>query len=166
MGSGRECEQRVDERCLTPAAPRDASALLYHHHAKGIIAKRADYSFPARLRIKKKKDFARVEKEGRKLYSRHFLVAVLPNRLEYSRLGLVVTRKVNKRASARNLLKRRLRELFRLERHQLADNFDIVIVARQNADQCNFADIKREILGALYHNNLLKSSGKKQCRDN
>ena len=48
----------------------------------------------------------------------------------FARLGLVVSKKVAKRANRRNYMKRTLREWFRLNRHRL-DSSDLVVRVRR-----------------------------------
>jgi ribonuclease P protein component len=96
-----------------------------------------------------------IQERGRKVFSKHFVIAYVSSLFEHSRLGVTVSVKVNKRAVGRNLLKRRVREVFRLNRYRLKENFDIVIIARRDACLCDLPCIRREVLGALYHNGLL-----------
>jgi ribonuclease P protein component len=64
-------------------------------------------------------------------------------------LAIAVTTKLEKRAVVRNLIKRRIREVFRLARHTFTQPIDIVVVARKGVQQCELSDYQREILGAL-----------------
>ncbi len=57
------------------------------------------------------------------------------------RLGLTVPRAVGK-AVIRNRIKRRLREVFRLHRHQLGARWDIVINPRRTAADAPFAKLE------------------------
>ena len=142
--------------CLTTGVKKGASASLLLRRGRGTIAKpHPDLSFPANRRLKKKREYLRVRAAGKRLYSRHFLVSICDAEHTNSRLGIVVTKKVNKRAVKRNLIKRRIREIFRLNVNRLKGDFDIVVVARNNADQCSFARTRQEILGALYHKGFL-----------
>lgn len=59
-----------------------------------------------------------------------FQVYARPNNLGHARLGLVVSKKVAKRANRRNYIKRTVREWFRLNRHTLPA-VDFVVRARQ-----------------------------------
>lgn len=59
-----------------------------------------------------------------------FQVYARPNDLDHGRLGLVVGKKVAKRAVRRNYIKRTVREWFRLNQHQLA-GMDYVVRAKQ-----------------------------------
>ena len=119
------------------------------------------FSFGPDCRLKKRNEFAVVQSRGNKLYSKHFIVTVLPTNRCQSRLGITITKKVDQRSVARNLLRRRLREVFRLHRHQLVSTFDITIIARNNAVSCSFSEIKREVMGSLYHGKYLNRAGNK-----
>ena len=59
-----------------------------------------------------------------------FQLYVRPNSLGHARLGLIVSKKVAKRANRRNYIKRTAREWFRLQQHELAA-VDVVVRARQ-----------------------------------
>lgn len=59
-----------------------------------------------------------------------FQVYARPNDLGHGRVGLVVGKKVAKRAVRRNYIKRTVREWFRLNQHQLA-GMDYVVRAKQ-----------------------------------
>lgn len=113
-------------------------------------------SFGPDSRIKKRRQFLELQTKAEKLFSKHFLILIAENLVGTSRLGVTITRKVDKRATMRNLLKRRLREVFRLNRYKLRGNFDIVIVARKNAAECSYSEVVREVLGALHYHKFLK----------
>ena len=60
------------------------------------------------------------------------------NTLDFPRLGLVVAKKVAKRANRRNYMKRVLREWFRQHKHELAA-VDIIIRVRQPFRHSDYA---------------------------
>ena len=70
-------------------------------------------------------------------------------------MAIAVTTKIEKRATVRNLIKRRLRDIFRKNRHQLQPPLDMLIVARRDIQTCNFSDYRREVLGALKNHGYL-----------
>ena len=69
----------------------------------------------------------------------------LPNGLDHSRVGITVTRKVGG-AVRRNRVKRTLREVFRMHRHQLRPPMDLVVNARTTIVSSSFAGLETEFL--------------------
>lgn len=67
---------------------------------------------------------------------------VLPNGLEQSRLGLAVSRQVAK-AVGRNLVKRRIREVFRRKKRYLKQKYDLVIYPRKGIQEKRIEDYCR-----------------------
>ena len=64
------------------------------------------------------------------------------------RLGLVTSSKVGI-AVKRNLIKRRLREIFRLNKHKIKPGTDIVFILRKGADKFDFHRLEEAILALL-----------------
>ncbi len=103
-----------------------------------------DFSFTKADRILKRNEFIQLSKFGRKLHNDYFIAVFAPGRCGRSRLGITVTRKVG-RAVTRNMIKRLVREYFRLNRHLLSGEWDINIIAKKEA-----ADLSSEkIFGSL-----------------
>jgi len=107
--------------------------------------------------LRKKSDISRCQEEGRKLHAKHFLILVLASESGESRLAVAVTTKLEKSSVRRNLIKRRIREVFRVARKDIKTPIDIVVVARRGVQLCSFSDYQREILGALRSNGFLRS---------
>jgi ribonuclease P protein component len=87
-------------------------------------------SFPKANRLLNKRDFDRVFAEKRSAAAGPLVVYVAKNDRSVPRLGLVVSRKVGS-AVRRNRWKRRLREAFRLEKQNLPQDVDIVVIPRR-----------------------------------
>jgi ribonuclease P protein component len=74
-------------------------------------------------------EFKNVFARACKLGGKHLTVLAKRNTLGHPRLGLAISRKHVKTAVGRNLIKRQVRESFRL--HQdIIGNFDVVVVAK------------------------------------
>ena len=116
------------------------------------------FAFSSKFRLLKKSDFHRVQNKGEKLYTKHFLIFALKSSEELSRVGLTISTKVDKRAVIRNKLKRRLREIFRLNRSKLVAHFDIVIIARKNALDLSYKEIEHEILNTLKYKKYINAT--------
>ena len=103
--------------------------------------------FGPNRRLRKHTEFARAQRLGRRVATRHFtlLVSAQAPPPRASRLGLVVTRKVGV-AVARNRIKRLCRECFRSCLELLPEGVDLIVIARQGADELNLGQVKSEWL--------------------
>ena len=100
--------------------------------------------FPRTARLRKRREYLRIQGRRRGKKTPHFVVLSVPSDDEGSRLGVTVSRRVGV-AVARNRVKRRVREFFRLHRNELQPPSDIVIVARAGADTLSFKDVESEL---------------------
>ncbi len=109
-------------------------------------------------RIKKRGDYIKTQNQGKKAHTTNLVVACRKTSAKNaptSRLGVTVSKRVNKRAVVRNLLKRRIKEVFRTSLPEIADGYDVVIIVRQSATQIGFQELKGELLRALRKLKLL-----------
>jgi ribonuclease P protein component len=110
----------------------------------------ASHSFPKYLRLLRRIEFRRVYDEGRRRRAPLCTVFYLANGLSYSRLGITVPRALGK-AVLRNRVKRRLREVFRMNRTALPGGWDIVLNPSAQVAAIPFPQLKEEILRLLPH---------------
>ena len=87
-------------------------------------------SFPKRLRLRKRGQFLRVQRIGRRVYTPHLIAYISPNNGRATRLGITVSKKVGK-AYLRNRVKRILREAFRRSILRSTNGFDLSVIARK-----------------------------------
>lgn len=95
-------------------------------------------------RLRKRFEFGRVRDQGRRVYTKSFVILLRPNAEGSQRLGLTVSQKVGG-AVRRNRVKRLLREVFRLERALFPRATDIVIIAKSGCAVDSFDDVRGEI---------------------
>lgn len=100
--------------------------------------------------IKKREDFLKVSKNGRKFVSSQFVLQSIENEFDYLRVGYTVTKKVGN-AVVRNKIKRRLKNAVR---EVVGDNKllqkDYVLIGRKQAENCDYADLKKSLEYALH----------------
>jgi ribonuclease P protein component len=86
-------------------------------------------AFGKAQRLLKPADFKRVFEQRQSVHNTYFGVYAGKNTSGQARLGLVVSKKVSKKAVVRNRIKRQIRENFRLQQSDLGPR-DFVIVAK------------------------------------
>ncbi len=98
-------------------------------------------------RLRQASEFKRVFDRPIKVHSAHFTVlARARDAASEPRLGLAIAKRQIRRASARNRIKRLIRESFRHHLAQLA-GLDIVVMARKGAQEKENAAIFQELEG-------------------
>lgn len=90
-----------------------------------------DASLKKEQRLRKKKDFERVFEEGTAFRGKNLNACVIPNSLDFSRIGIVTGKKVG-HAVKRNRIRRLLRECFRLNKALLGPGLDVVLIAKRD----------------------------------
>ena len=87
--------------------------------------------FPKEFRLLNQADYNSVFTKSVKVSDSLFLILIHKTSKKHSRLGLVISKKVDKRAVQRNRIKRICRESFRS--HEFSINCDFVVLARAKA---------------------------------
>lgn len=108
-------------------------------------------------RLKKNKDFELVFKRGKTFDGKFlFLKIIKRNNLKVSRFGLVVGTKISKKATIRNKIKRRLRDVIRKRLEDIKSGFDVIIGAKTLVVDKSYQEIKEELEGLLEKAGVLK----------
>ena len=127
----------MDGRSLRNAAKKDAT-----------VSRASDgpqLGFPRDCRLLRRVEYDAVYREGRKRTSREFTAFLRPNGLNLSRFGWSIKKALGS-AVRRNRIRRRLREIVRLHRQEIAPGWDIVIHPRSSAATANFSLLTAELL--------------------
>lgn len=119
---------------------------------KGAIASRASdaarLEFPRVCRLLHRAEYDAVYSEGKRRTSREFTVFLRRNTLPDSRFGWSIKKALGN-AVRRNRIRRRLREILRLHRGDIAQGWDIVIHPRSSAAAAPFAVLTADLLKLL-----------------
>ncbi len=98
---------------------------------------------PQKNRIQKKKDIEKIFKKGRAFKEAPLVLKTIKNNLGTSRFGFVVSQKVSKKANVRNKVKRRLREIIRLELNSFKAGSDNLFITLPGIEKKDFPEIKK-----------------------
>lgn len=101
------------------------------------------FTFKKYERIRKKKEFEHVFSNGRWLNSKYVDICYAFG--QSRKAGFIVSKKISKKAVIRNKVKRRLREIYRLNKHSLPDSLQLIIVAKKGVDKLKYSDLENEI---------------------
>jgi ribonuclease P protein component len=107
-----------------------------------------------KYRLRHNYDFQRVRRDGQFCASSVIVLAFLRNGLEHSRFGFVVNRRLGN-AVQRNKIKRRMREVTRLQVPVVESGFDLVFIARKPICQSDYQKIEKALVGLLKKAKLL-----------
>lgn len=103
-------------------------------------------SFPQNEKLKKQSDFLNVYK-GKRLSGKSVIVYYLcGNAVTCRKIGFAVSKKVSKSAVVRNKIKRRLREIYRLNKSLLPEGVYLIIRTLPYAADVDFYELKKEII--------------------
>jgi ribonuclease P protein component len=91
-----------------------------------------NFDFPPELRLKKAAEFKQVFSNPIKSTDQYFTILATQTPFGHPRIGLAIAKKIIKKAVHRNVIKRTVRESFRLQR-QIMGSIDIVVLVRKEA---------------------------------
>lgn len=90
--------------------------------------------------LKKNHEFRRMYQKGASAVGGGMVIYCRKNRLGHNRLGVTVSVKLGN-AVVRNRARRRLREVYRLNRDKLKEGYDIILVARGRTAAAPWKDL-------------------------
>lgn len=102
------------------------------------------FSFPTQLRLGNPAEYKKVFEKPVKSTDNFFTLLAIRNEYSHPRLGLAIAKKNIRKAVTRNLIKRAVRENFRLQQHQII-NIDIVVLARRGAANASPVLLKKSL---------------------
>ncbi len=79
------------------------------------------------------------------LYNKFFNIHIINNYSHSPRLGIIIGKKLCKHACKRNYIKRCMREIFRINKHFLA-NKDVLMRLKIKVDKSNLSQARQQLL--------------------
>ena len=100
-------------------------------------------------RLCAQKDYDLVYKKGQTYFSPFFNVRVMASPSAPTRFGIVTAISISKKATVRNLVKRRIRAVFTTNLAKIKDNLSITIHTKPACTLLNYQDLEAELLFLL-----------------
>lgn len=103
---------------------------------------------PLAFRLKRRSDFGRIYAKGRSYATDLIVVYILPSRDDATKIGFSVGKKLGG-ATARNRVRRLLREAVRQFLPQLKAGYSVIVLARARAGAAGLSDLTAALGGAF-----------------
>ncbi len=105
--------------------------------------------------VKENYEFRRIYRKGKSAVSPQLVIYCQRNRRGHSRLGVSVSTKLGC-AVVRNRVRRRIREIYRLNKAKMLPGYDLIVVARIRAVETDYQKLDRTYLRLLEQLDLLR----------
>ena len=105
--------------------------------------------------VKENYEFRRIYRKGKSAVSPQLVIYCQRTRRGHSRLGVSVSTKLGC-AVVRNRVRRRIREIYRLNKAKMLPGYDLIVVARVRAVETDYQKLDRTYLRLLEQLDLLR----------
>ena len=105
------------------------------------------YGLPKSKILRRQSDIHRLFKQGSYLSGKHFDIIYL-NHCEQSKVLFGVSRKVKKKV-VRNRIKRRLREVYRLNQYEIPEHLHLALIGKPSAAEAPFGELSAQFLSMM-----------------
>lgn len=106
-------------------------------------------------RLSQKKDFQKIYQQKQTYHSPFFIAKFINNKLDYSRLAVVVSTKTMSKATDRNKSKRRIKSICQKNWSQLKKNIDLIIIGKKKLTTPTHKQLEQELMNFFQKQKLL-----------
>lgn len=101
-----------------------------------------------KYRIRKNMEFKKVYKIGKNYWNRNLVLYVNKNKLDYSRIGFTVTKKIGN-AVTRNKVRRKMKEICRLNFENIKPGYDLIFIAKKSVVNMKYDELEKSTIHIL-----------------
>lgn len=105
-------------------------------------------------RLKKNRHFNYIYKKGERVFGKHINLCFLKTKFQPFKVGFSVSNKIGK-STVRNKVKRRMREIVRLNFNKIKSTNNLIFVAKEGIEKLTYKEIESEILFLLKRADLI-----------
>jgi ribonuclease P protein component len=107
---------------------------------------RIGFELPRSSRLQRDSEFKLVRASGKSWTGTHLILAALHRENDSpSRVGIITTRRLGN-AVVRNRIRRKIREIFRLNQHHVRQGYWVVTIARISSALASYRELERDWL--------------------
>jgi ribonuclease P protein component len=107
---------------------------------------RISFELPRSSRLQRGSEFKLVRASGKSWIGTHLILAALHRETGFpSRVGIITTRRLGN-AVVRNRIRRKIREIFRLNQHHVRQGYWVVTIARVSSAFASYQELERDWL--------------------
>src|ERR1700726_4837184 len=116
---------------------------------------RIRFRFSQSSRLNRASEFRLVKAPGKSWAGKYLVLAIIAGKTEAApRTGIIATKRLGN-AVSRNQVRRRIREIFRLNQHRIKKGFWVVTIARLSAGKAPFDELQRDRLRRVKRASIL-----------
>lgn len=93
-------------------------------------------------------EFRRVYSKGKSYWNRNLVLYIMKNDLGYNRVGYSITKKVGN-SVVRNKIRRRMKEIYRLNFQELEGSYDLILIPKRNVVNISYDELESAMLHIL-----------------
>lgn len=139
----------INSQCKNVRSPC-CSRIHFYRFPFTTVNDQAILMLTRKRRLNHKEDIDRIFRSGQSISNSDLALKFLPNNLGQTRATAIVGTKLSKKAPTRNRIKRRLREILRLNFDRLPANIDLLVIARSiKLRDTDFTELARLTLGLI-----------------
>lgn len=99
-------------------------------------------------RLRNNMEFKKVYNGGKNYWNRNLVLYVRKNNLENSRVGYSITKKIGN-SVVRNKVRRRMKEIYRLNFNNIKSGYDIILIPKKNIVDISYRELESAMLHIL-----------------
>lgn len=108
-----------------------------------------------KFRIRKNMEFQNIYKVGKSYWNRNLVLYVKKNGLNETRVGYTITKKIGN-AVTRNKMRRRMKEIYRLNFHNIKEGYDLIFIAKRSIVNISYDELESSMIHIMSISKLLK----------
>ena len=118
---------------------------------------RTKFGFARASRLRRSSEFKLVRESGKSWTGTYLVLKALNRGAGLARVGVITTRRLGN-AVVRNRVRRRMREIFRLNQHQIREGYWIVTIARASSAFAAYQELERDWLRLAKRASILEAT--------